>query len=243
MIAQLPIQCILADDEPLARRILVEYVRRHEWLECIVVCTNGRELLSALAHYSPDLLLIDVQMPYFSGIEALRTALPKSKVVFTTAFTEYAFEGYELGVSDYLRKPFSYERFRQAVGRAFPDMVEPDLSGSQTDTPRRYIFLKVNRSIQRVAVVDIQYVQAMGNYLKVATEKSILVTYLRMSDIEELLPGKDFVRVHRSWIVAVHRVTGIHRQSIFIGSVEIPISCKVQCIVEDNQVRILPNDC
>jgi DNA-binding LytR/AlgR family response regulator len=217
------IRCLIADDEPMARKVLANYVARMPQLELFRACTNALDVQQILATEPIDLLFLDIKMPQMTGIELLRNLETLSaKVIFTTAYTEHAFESYELGVADYLRKPFSFDRFKTAVERAFPELATPQLQ-VETEKERTYLFLKVERSMQRVSINQILYIQGYGNYIKVFTTEGMLLAYERMSDLEHLLPTIQFVRVHKSWIVALNQVTRFQSHTLHIGEVEIPV--------------------
>jgi DNA-binding LytR/AlgR family response regulator len=207
----------------MARKVLANYVARMPQLELFRACTNALDVQQILATEPIDLLFLDIKMPQMTGIELLRSMDKRSvKVIFTTAYTEHAFESYELGVADYLRKPFSFERFKTAVERAFPEIVLP-ISTIESEKERTYLFLKVERSMQRVQINQILYIQGYGNYLKVFTTNGMFLAYERMSDLEQLLPSTQFLRVHKSWIVALNHITRFQSHTVQIGEVDIPI--------------------
>jgi two-component system, LytTR family, response regulator len=218
------IRCVLADDEPMARKILASYIARMPQLELVRSCPDAQIVQQTLASETVDLLFLDIQMPQMTGIELLRNMeKTATKVIFTTAYTEFAFEGFELGVADYLRKPFSFERFLTAVERAFPE-IAVQKTEVPTDQARTFLFLKVERSSHRVRISDILYLQGYGNYVKVFTKNGMLLAYERLSDLEQLLPAERFLRVHKSWVVAIESVTVVHPIFLKIGEIEVPIS-------------------
>ncbi len=194
------LRCIIADDEPIARQILEGYIKDIPNLVSIASCKNAFEVMEVLQEQPVDLLFLDINMPKLSGISLLKTLRQKPNVIITTAYPEYAVEGFELDVTDYLLKPFSLERFLQAVIKVRKTMVEPvQNTGITKEETGKTIFVKSDRKILKLNYNDIHYVEAYGNYVKVHAE-IIILTAQTLSEFLEKLPTQ-FLRIHKSYVV------------------------------------------
>jgi DNA-binding LytR/AlgR family response regulator len=194
------LRCIIADDEPIARQILEGYINDIPNLELIASCKNAFEVMEVMAQESIDVLFLDINMPKLSGLSLLKTLQQKPKVIITTAYPEYAVEGFELDVTDYLLKPFSLERFLQAVLKVRKAMLESihNTEGAKEEIAQT-IFIKSDKKILKLDFDEIHHVEAYGNYIKIHTEHMIL-TSQTLSEFHEKLP-KRFLRVHKSHLV------------------------------------------
>ena len=220
-------KCVIVDDEPLAVELLAGYVRKTPSLELVRTDTDPVAALSEIRSAHPDLVLMDIQMPDLNGLELSRMLPEKTMVVFTTAFKEYAFESYEVDAVDYLLKPIRYQKFIEAVSRAEKRMLSYVDSGKQDDVQRESAFFKVDGQHRNIRFSDILYVSAMKDYvmLRLSNEKDPLVTHLTMKAVEEMLPATRFMRVHRSYIVALDKITSIDSNgAILLGDELIPVS-------------------
>ena len=220
-------KCVIVDDEPLAVELLAGYVRKTPSLELVRTYTDPVAALSEIRSAHPDLVLMDIQMPDLNGLELSRMLPEKTMVVFTTAFKEYAFESYEVDAVDYLLKPIRYQKFIEAVSRAEKRMLSYVDSGKQDDVQRESAFFKVDGQHRNIRFSDILYVSAMKDYvmLRLSNEKDPLVTHLTMKAVEEMLPATRFMRVHRSYIVALDKITSIDSNgAILLGDELIPVS-------------------
>lgn len=202
------INCLIVDDEPLARKVIEEYVREHPRLSMVAACKNAIQAGEWLQREQIDLLFLDINMPKLNGISFLKTLEHAPKVIMTTAYREYAVEGFELAVSDYLLKPVSFERFLRAINRVL-QALQPDKQEQTVTVPvstsdaSSHIFIRVEHKIVKVSVTDILYVEAYGNYVKIHTVNNERhLTKRSLSEFEELLPATQFVKVHRSFLVA-----------------------------------------
>lgn len=193
------LRCILADDEPIARQILENYIQDVPNLQLVASCRNAFEVLEILQKEPIDVLFLDINMPKLSGISLLKTLGYKPEVIITTAYPEYAIEGFELSVADYLLKPFSLERFLQAVAKVKKQKVESEPVIYIGESTEKSIFVKSEKKIVKLNFDNITHVEAYGNYIKVYTDKMILVSQT-LSDFLKKLP-KDFIRVHKSYII------------------------------------------
>lgn len=228
--------CVIVDDEPLAVELIAGYVRKTPSLELVGTYTDPVAALSEIRSSAPDLVFLDIQMPDLNGLELSRILPERTMVVFTTAFREYAFESYEVDAVDYLLKPIRYQKFVEAVSRAEKRMQTSAESVRQDDAQRESAFFKVDGQHRNISFSDILYVAAMKDYvmLKLRTEKDPLVTHLTMKSVEEMLPSARFMRVHRSYIVALDKITSIEGNGdIMLGEEHIPVSETYRNVVLD----------
>lgn len=220
------IRCIVIDDEPLAVEMLVNYVRRTPSLELSGSYTDPVQALSDIRSNPPDLIFMDIQMPDINGLELSQMLPDDVKIVFTTAFKEYALESYEVEAVDYLLKPIRYQKFLEAVSRVEKRM-RTRLSSENEVKERKSVFVKTEGEFRSVDLEDILYVSGMKDYVMIflSSEKDPLVTHITMKAIEDMLPSDMFMRVHRSHIVALGRITAVDSYGdIFLGSVSVPVS-------------------
>jgi DNA-binding LytR/AlgR family response regulator len=215
-------RCLIVDDEPLAQNILEKYVSMLEELTLVSKCSNAIQAISILQTDQIDLLLLDIQMPELNGLDMLRHLRRRPQVILTTAFSEYALTAFELEVVDYLLKPFSFERFARAIDRA--RQRRPDNhSLRQKMLPPPHLFLKADRKLHKVFIADILFIEGLSNYLKVYTSQGMLIIREKMSDMENALPAEQFVRVHKSFIVASSHIEYIEGNWILIRQYRVPI--------------------
>lgn len=233
------LKCLLVDDEPLARAGMEEYVRSVPFLELSGVCADALQAQERLKQEPIDLLLLDVEMPHMTGIEFLKSLKNPPMAILTTAFSEYALEGFELDVIDFLVKPIPYERFLKAVTKA-RDLREFRLApaGSTTLAPA-YTFVKSNGKMERVYFEDILFVEAMQNYVIIHESSHRLILYMTLAAMEQQLPADRFMRVHKSFLVALGRVNTIDGHDLVIGSHRIPVS---RTLREEVSRRIIGKD-
>ncbi|HEY4197785.1 MAG TPA: LytTR family DNA-binding domain-containing protein [Mucilaginibacter sp.] len=222
------LNCVIIDDEPLAREGLANYVREVDFLELCGVCENPLELLPILDRQSVDLILLDIQMPKMSGIDFLKIIQNPPMVVITTAYPSFALEGLQLNVLDYLLKPVTFERFFKAATKArdYHRLLLKQAPGNppQTETDEDYFFIKCGSKYEKIFFEDILYVEGMQNYVNIYTLKGKFVTMLSLKNLEENLNQKSFIRVHKSYIVSISKIDGIEGNEIFIQTARIPIS-------------------
>lgn len=220
---------LIVDDEPIAHRIIERYCNDLPHLEHAGDCYDALEAMQFLSKEPVDLMFLDINMPKLKGFDFLKTLANPPKVIVTTAYKEFALEGYELNVADYLLKPFSFERFVKAVNKAVdintPAMpAVPMVTASTTTTPgKQRLFLKGDKKHHQVAFSDILFVEAFGNYAKVYLQDEMIITHEKLSSFEQLLPSADFIRVHKSFIIAVEHISLIEGNRIKIKGHEIPI--------------------
>jgi two-component system, LytTR family, response regulator len=213
------IRCIIVDDSPLALDLLENYITKIPELHLVKRCTNALEAIETLRKCKTDLLFLDIQMPDITGIDLLNSLDCKPKVIFTTAFPNYAVEGFNLNASDYLLKPFSFERFNTAVQKV---KLQIELEKAKTISDES-IFVKSGYDTVKIRCSDILYIEALKDYILIFAKDKKVITLMGMKDILEILPKNDFVRTQRSYIVSLDKITRISPRKVFIGEIEIPI--------------------
>jgi DNA-binding LytR/AlgR family response regulator len=216
------INCLVVDDEPIARSGMLEYIEQVEFLHAAAICKNAIEASSALQHNNVDLVFLDIQMPKITGIDFLKNLPNPPLVIFTTAFPEYAIEGYELNVLDYLLKPISFERFFKAVVKAQAYLNLKMQQGLITTEP--YFFIKSNLKIEKIFMEDILYIEALSNYVVLHTKNKKHIVYMSFKGIESQLPKHLFLKIHKSFIVAVGAIQTIDNNDVIFGGHILPIS-------------------
>jgi DNA-binding LytR/AlgR family response regulator len=223
------IRCVAVDDEKLALDLLEDNIRKVPFLELLARCNSGAEALAVLHAQPADLLFLDIHMPDISGIQLLKGLRLNPMVILTTAFSDYAREGFDLDVIDYLVKPYSFERFLKAVSKAreYHDLRSRPLPAPQASEPsplNDFIFVRAGYRLVKINFSDIQYVEGLKDYVKIYINDKPVITQMSMKSLEEKLPAQQFVRVHRSFIVAFNKIDFIQRQMVSIGKKEIPVS-------------------
>lgn len=223
------ITCLIVDDEPPALDVIEKYIASVHNLELAGTCADAVEALNFLRQRTIDLLFLDIQMPNLLGTDLIRTLKNPPKVIFTTAYRKFAVEGFELDAVDYLLKPISFERFLKAVNK----VMETSLKAAENDDgyndhqnglQNAFINLRADRKNVKVLLEDILYIESLKDYIKVVTITKNIVTKQSISSIEELLPKNNFVRIHRSFIVAINKIESFTSDTIEIAKHELPIS-------------------
>ncbi|WP_372773769.1 LytR/AlgR family response regulator transcription factor [Mangrovibacterium sp.] len=227
------IRCIAIDDEPLALMQVVSYISKLPYLELVAQCSNAIEALEVINQQPVDLMFVDINMPDLNGLEFVKSLTQKPLLVFTTAYGEYALEGFKVDALDYLLKPFSFADFSKAAGKAkiqFEFMNQAQQKQSTTDDSNNYLFIKSEYKLLRVNIDDILYIEGMKEYVRIhLNDQKPVMTLLSMKSLEARLPETKFMRVHRSYIVNLEKVTAVERLTIIFGDkVRIPVSdnCK-----------------
>lgn len=218
------VNCLIADDEPIARKIIQNYCAHLPGLKVVASCSNALEAKAVMQQQKIDILFLDINMPVLDGISFLKTMQHKPQVIFTTAYKEYALNAFDLAAVDYLLKPFSLQRFIVAVDKAQERLnkVTPGAFVSE-DKKNDYLFLKSDSKIYRLLFNDIIYAEASGNYTKIVTTQQTLMPGITFSGFEQQLPSSLFTRVHRSFIINKSHITHIEGNRVFINNIEIPI--------------------
>ncbi|RUA06395.1 MAG: DNA-binding response regulator [Flavobacteriia bacterium] len=217
---------MIVDDEPIAREILENHLRRIDAIEVVASCKNAIEAFNSISTTKVDLIFLDINMPEISGLSFARSINKEIKIIFTTAYREYAVDGFDLKAVDYLLKPVSFERLLQAVNK-FLEETPPVF----TETSKRieqekndFIFVRADRKMIRVDFTDINYIESLGDYLKIHLPNKTLVTRETISSIEVKLPKNDFMRIHRSFIVAFKKIESFTSEYVEVNKKSIPIS-------------------
>src|SRR5689334_3356569 len=224
------IHCLVIDDEPPAREILKQHIAGIEALELAGTCSNAVEAVSFLKEYQVDLLFLDIQMPQLLGTNFIRTLKNPPKVIFTTAYRKYAVEGFELDAVDYLLKPISFERFLKAVNKVLQlnistaqPMPIPTQKEKQNGQSNSFLYFRTERKMVKVFFRDILYVEGLKDYIRIVTDNKTIVTKYVLSTLEEMLPAIEFLRIHKSYIVAIYKIDSYNADTIHIAKHELPI--------------------
>ncbi len=216
-------KCLLVDDNKMARMALKQLVSQVQNLELVAECSNAMEAYDQLGANSTDLLFLDIEMPEMSGIDLIKKlGAKKPLIIFTTAKTDYAVEAFELNVIDYLVKPITQSRLAQAVEKA-QEALESNKEEVKVEE-QGFVFVKDNGMLKRISIDDILFLEAMGDYVKVHTALKFHVVHATLKSIEEKLPSTKFLRVHRSYIVAINKIDFIQEGTISIGKTTIPVA-------------------
>jgi two-component system, LytTR family, response regulator len=221
------LNCVIVEDEPLARNLMVEYVRKVPSLNLIEACSSPLMALEVLRKNTIDLLFLDVQMPELTGISLLKVLKNKPLVILTTAYSEYALEGYELDVADYLLKPITFERFLRSVDKVVqrievqkpPAVVEKVLMPAE----QSFVFVKDGTKLVKVVFDDILYMEGLKDYVTIHTKQQKIVSLQRLKTLEEQLPSDKFIRIHNSFIVALQAIEVVHKNNVQIKGALLPI--------------------
>lgn len=230
------LNCIVVDDEPLALDILQDYISKVPFLNFVKRCENPIEALQIVQAGGVDLVFLDIQMPELTGIQFLKIAGNKCHYILTTAYPQYALESYDLNVSDYLLKPIAFDRFYKAVEKVhnqFKPVEQPTSAAQPIITPapfsapanpvQDYIFVKTEHKIQKIYLHDILFIEGLKDYISIFTKAERVITLQSMKKMEEALPQSQFIRVHKSYIVAVDKIESIERSRITINQKIIPV--------------------
>jgi DNA-binding LytR/AlgR family response regulator len=221
------IKCLVIDDELPAREILKKHISGVEALELCGTCSNAVEAVSFLKDNRVDLIFLDIQMPHLLGTSFLRTLKNPPKVIFTTAYRKYAVEGFELDAVDFLLKPINFERFLKAVNKVLQvnlqahDALVP--IESHTEIVQPFLYFRANRKMVKVLFNEILYIEGLNDYIKIITVQKVIVTKHLLTSLEEMLPQHEFIRTHKSYIVAVNKIESFNADSLEIGKKSIPI--------------------
>lgn len=215
------IRCLLVDDEPPALEILRTYIHTLPGLEIVGECHHAIAAFEFLQHHEADIIFLDIKMPQLLGTDLLKVIPHPPKVIFTTAHRDYAIEGFDLGAADYLLKPYSLDRFLKAVQRVL-DRENPK-GEPLLPTSDRFLYIRADRKMVKVMVDEIRYVESMKDYIRIFLANGQVITKQTITAIEAMLPHDEFMRVHRSFIVARKKISAYNQNSIFIGKTELPL--------------------
>ena len=216
-------KCIVVDDEPLAIEVLKSHIQKVDSLELVTTCSDAIEAFGILSKNEVDLMFLDIHMPEMKGTELVKTLQNPPSVVFTTAHREYAIESYNLNVLDYLLKPISFERFLQAVEKYNQQLVVSEVSVRKNNKEEEHIYLREKNVIHKIPVSEVVFVESFGDNLKLHTTERQINSRCTISSIEKVLPEKDFIRIHRSYLVALERITSFSPVMAWVGDKQFPI--------------------
>ncbi len=225
-----PIRCLLVDDEELALDVLEIYLDRLEGFEVAGRCTNALEASSFLNENPVDLVFLDIQMPMLNGMEWIKSLPIPPKVIFCTAFSNFALESYEVNTIDYLLKPVSFERFEKAVGKA-ADIIRKEQRLADLKE-EEYISIKSERRFYKIPINSILYIHSLSNYYQVVTSEKKIIVYGSLSALENKLSANQFIRIHRSYLVAINKIEAISSTFILLDGKKIPVGRKYRDSVE-----------
>jgi DNA-binding LytR/AlgR family response regulator len=211
------ITCMIIEDEPVSQEILMRYIKDYESLELLAVCNDAIEASHKISSFNPDLIFLDITMPRLSGIDFYRSLTDPPHVIFTTAYPEYAVNGFEVSAVDYLVKPFPFERFVKAV------MKLQDVLRIDSRREEQFVMLQADKKYHKVNVDEILFLEAMGDYVKVFLPTKTLIVHQTLQRLHEQLPPSLFSRVHKSYVVAVSKLEYVEGNMIIVGTNKIPI--------------------
>jgi DNA-binding LytR/AlgR family response regulator len=218
-----PIRCLLVDDEPPSLEILRTYISSTPGLHIEGECHHAVAAFEFLQTHTVDLIFLDMNMPRMTGMDFLRALKNPPKVIITTAYRDFAVDGYEHGAVDYLLKPYSLDRFWKSIQRLQPNAADLTPVTVEKISEERSIYVRADRKMVKVPVIEIAYIESLKDYVKIVLKDRQVITKQTITAIEDMLPDKDFIRVHRSFIVNTRKVESYSPSSIFIGKIEIPI--------------------
>jgi len=214
------IKALVVDDEPLAQEVLKTYIKEIATIDVIAYCSDALESITFLKEQKIDLIFLDINMPKISGLEFIKTLKYPPLIILTTAYTEYALEGYELNVLDYLAKPFSIQRFLKAIQKVEEMLL---LQQKKEERNSESLFIKSNKKTFQIQINEITYIEGLGDYIKIFTEKTHLISNLSMRKIHEQLPSSEFIRIHKSFIINIKKIKSIEGNMVDVGNGKLTI--------------------
>jgi two-component system LytT family response regulator len=213
------LNCIIVDDEPIARDILKNYIGQVPYLTLVASCENAFEAMEVLKAKDIDLIILDINMPRLTGFEMLRSLKKYPAVIITSAYPEYALEGFELSVTDYLLKPFSFPRFVQATEKVINKTAETAVLKEEES----FVMVKSDKKLTKVFFDDISYVEAYGNYIFIYTTRDRVMSKQTLTQFEQQLPASKFVRIHKSYIASLHAIKYLEGNEVFLADKKLPV--------------------
>lgn len=217
------IRCLVIEDEPLAQNVLKKYIGDLPSLELVAVCNDALEAQGIVQSKNIQLIFLDINLPKLSGINFLKTLPQQPAVIFTTAYPEFAVEGFELDAIDYLLKPFSFERFLKSVNKASAKAIPVINAAAEEKNTGDFIFLKADKKVYKIDLEDILYAEATGDYAKVVTKERHYITNITLKKLLEELPSNGFIRVHKSYIISASKIKFFEGNYVKVGNTDIPI--------------------
>lgn len=217
-------KCIIIEDEPLAAEVLSDYINNIPFLECNNICTDAIQALELLKENHFDLIFLDLHLPRIKGLDFLRSLKDPPQVIITTAHREFAVEGFELNVVDYLLKPISFNRFLTAVNKLNTTFEKtPSTSGNNTNSEQEYIFINIRKKRVKLILDDIIYIESKKEYINIVSKSQTHITKFQLSEFENLIDKKRFIRIHRCFIVSISKVKSFEATEIDLGEIQLPI--------------------
>jgi DNA-binding LytR/AlgR family response regulator len=217
------IRCIIIEDERLAQDVIKNHLQKSGRFDLIGTYRNAPEAKEALERETVDLIFLDIQLPGMTGLNFLRSLSNPPLVVFTTSYPEYALESYEFNVIDYLLKPVSYERFSKTIDKIIDGKIFKTPNTEIKTVNRDHIFIRSEGKFFRISFADIIYIEGMKDYLKIHTKEHVIITHQTMMDMENILPGSHFIRIHKSYIVSIAYIKAVFGNSVDMGQTQLPI--------------------
>jgi len=218
------LNCLIIDDEPIAREGIADYCKQVSFLKVLALCKNALQANQFLKENEIDVVFLDINMPRLSGFDMLRALHKKPNIIVTTAYSEYAIKGFELSVTDYLLKPFSFERFVQATEKVIERNSESQKTEAKAiNTSGKYIFVKSGKKMVKIESDKIVYFESMGNYITIHTKENQITSKQTLSQFQELLPKDKFIRIHRSFVVSIKSILYLEGNKVFIKNKSLPI--------------------
>jgi len=218
-------RCLIVDDEPLARELIRGHILKLENCEVVAECDNAMKAMEALRNHNIDLMFLDIKMPQMTGIDFLKTLRRPPKVIITTAFSQYALDGFELDVVDYLMKPVTFERFFKSVNKYFQsgnsESVEVD--GGKGTTEDAFIYVKENKKVIKIYMKEIHFIEGLNEYIRIHTDNRRVVVKSSLQGIESKLPQEQFIRIHKSYIVSIPRIRAFNATTIELENAKLRI--------------------
>jgi DNA-binding LytR/AlgR family response regulator len=216
------LNCVVTDDEPIAQEILEDYIRMVPGLNMVAKCKNAMETLSVLREHQVDVLFIDIHMPGITGLDFIRSLKERPAVIFTTAFPNYAIDGFEVDAIDYLLKPISIDRFLRAVNRVYMRTGEKEKT-VKTTGDKKFFFIKSNTDLIKIEYSTILYIEGLENYVKIHCENKTVISFSTMKNMEDILGAHRFLRIHRSYLINLDKVNTVQNHTFFIGKTELAV--------------------
>jgi DNA-binding LytR/AlgR family response regulator len=232
-------KCLVIDDEPLARDLVKSHIAKLDDLEIIAECSDAMKAMNELRNHNIDLMFMDIEMPQITGIEFLKTLKNPPKVIITTAFREYALEGFELDVVDYLLKPITFERFLKSVNKYYQvtqeeQQTDAAFTNLTNHSKESFIYVKENKKVIKVHLDEILYIEGLSEYVQIYTTNKKIITKTSMTNMVEKLPDSGFMRIHKSFIVALDKIEAYTSHSIEVPGKELPIGRSYKSMVIEN---------
>ena len=218
-------KCIIVDDEPLAIKVIKNHLQSFEDIEIVAECSNVIDTDKILRDNKIDLIFLDIEMPKVSGFEFLKSLKKQPKVIIVTAYRNYALKGYEYDIVDYLLKPVSFDRFYKAINKFYKQQKDTDIQVFEeaAKAGKPFVYFNEDKTIHKIHLEDIKYLESFREYIKVHTSDKAVMTKLPISKIEEKLKDHEFIRIHKSFVVSVQKITSFNSRVIYIGENELPI--------------------